>query len=95
MTTEITDPKLVKRWEIVKLINRSSCSFVHFYFQGLVTSSLLFLSDLEWILSESRAIKTELEEDPRKRRQIKDVMTSSLRSGGQYNPDDDDDDDSD
>jgi hypothetical protein len=55
----------------------------------------LFLSDLEWILSESGAIKTELEEDPRKRRQIKDVMTSSLRSGGQYNPDDDDDDDSD
>lgn len=47
------------------------------------------------VLSESRAIKTELEEDPRKRRQIKDVMTSSLRSGGQYNPDDDDDDDSD
>ena len=55
------------------------------------------LEDLEWILSDSGAIKTELEEDPRKRRQIKDVMTSSLSSGGQYsrNHDDDDDDDSD
>ncbi len=53
----------------------------------------MFFPDLEWMLSESGAIKTELEEDPRKRRQIKDVMTSSLRSGGQYNRDDDDDDD--
>ena len=55
--------------------------------------TLLFFPDLEWMLSESGAIKTELEEDPRKRRQIKDVMTSSLRSGGQYNRDDDDEDD--
>jgi thiamine phosphate synthase YjbQ (UPF0047 family) len=47
------------------------------------------------MLSESGAIFSTLEEDPRKRRQIKDVMTSSLRSGGQYNHDDDDDDDCD
>ena len=46
------------------------------------------------MLSESGAVKTELEEDPRKRRQIRDVMTTSLRSSGQqYDHDDDDDDD--
>ena len=59
------------------------------------TSLLLFFTDLEWILSESGAIKTELEKDPRKRREIRDVLTSSLRSSGQCNQDDDDDDDSD
>ena len=59
---------------------------------SVMLGTLLFFPDLEWMLSESGAIKTELEEDPRKRRQIKDVMTSSLRSGGQYNRDDDDDD---
>ena len=59
----------------------------------ITTSSLLFFTDLEWILSESGAIKTELEKDPRKRREIRDVMTSSLRSGGQCNQDDDDDSD--
>ncbi|XP_028404293.1 phosducin-like protein 3 [Dendronephthya gigantea] len=51
------------------------------------------LEDLEWMLSESGAVKTELEEDPRRKRQIRDVMTSSLRSGGQQYDDDDDDDD--
>ena len=59
---------------------------------ALVINYLFSFVDLEWILSESGAIKTELEKDPRKRREIQDVMTSSLRSGGQYNQDDDDDD---
>lgn len=50
------------------------------------------------MLSKTGAVKSELEEDPRKRRKINDMMSISLRAGGYHNGgddryDDDDDDD--
>ena len=59
-----------------------------------VTSSFLFQTkELEWKLSEIGAVKTDLESDPRKKKErVKDVMTMSVR--GQYrDPDDSDDSD--
>lgn len=46
-----------------------------------------FLAELEWILSQTGAFKSEIQEDPRPR--VKDVLFSKLRNG---NDDDDDDD---
>ncbi|XP_046854721.1 phosducin-like protein 3 [Xenia sp. Carnegie-2017] len=51
------------------------------------------VEDLEWMISECGAIKTDLEEDPRKKRQIKDVFSSSIRSSSKKYQDEDDDDD--
>ena len=48
---------------------------------------LVYDAELEWMLSETGAVETELEEDPR--RAVRDVMTSSVRN----TVDDDDDDD--
>ena len=45
------------------------------------------------MLSEKGAIKTELEEDPRKKRQISDVMSMAVRQS--YRDAEDSDDDSD
>lgn len=50
------------------------------------------VEDFEWLLSGSGAVKTDLEEDPRKRRRINDVMSVSLRTGGTYDDDDDEED---
>ena len=60
-------------------------------------SSCLFaltfsLSELEWMLSEKGVLKTDLEEDPRKKREIRDVMSAALRSG-YVDPEDSDDSD--
>lgn len=62
--------------------------FCLFYF------SFLFLIELEWKLSEIGAVKTELEENPWKRREIADVMKMTVR-GNYRDPDDSDDDDGD
>ena len=60
-----------------------------------VTSSFLLFQtkELEWKLSEIGAVKTDLERDPRKKKErVKDIMTMSVR--GQYqDPDDSDDSD--
>ncbi|EDO36673.1 predicted protein [Nematostella vectensis] len=45
---------------------------------------------LEWMLAEANAVVTDLEEDPRKKNAIHDVMTSSLR-GRAHDSDSDDD----
>ena len=45
------------------------------------------------MLAEKGAVKTELEEDPRKKHQIRDVMTAAVRAG--YVDAEDSDDDSD
>lgn len=44
------------------------------------------------MLSEAGAVVTDLEEDPRKKHQIHDVMTSSIRQRPLDSDDDDDDD---
>ena len=49
--------------------------------------------ELEWMLSEKGAVKTNLEEDPRKKRAVKDMMSSALkqsyRDAGDSNEDSD------
>lgn len=55
----------------------------------------LKIDELEWMLAEAGAVKTELENDPRKKHKIHDVMTSSLRQATVRNTDEDDDDDDD
>ncbi|XP_031552911.1 phosducin-like protein 3 [Actinia tenebrosa] len=47
---------------------------------------------LEWMLSEAGAVVTDLEEDPRKKHKIHDVMTSAIRQRPMDSDDDDDDD---
>lgn len=57
-----------------------------------VSSSTSSQLELEWKLSEIGAVKTDLKKDPRKKSQIKDIMSMSVR--GQYrDPDDSDDSD--
>jgi hypothetical protein len=46
---------------------------------------------LEWKLSEIGAVKTELEENPWKQREIRDVMTISVRDNYRDAEDSDDD----
>lgn len=46
----------------------------------------LYFSELEWMLSEVGVLKTDLECNPRK--QVKDVLLSSLRSGYSDNDND-------
>ena len=54
---------------------------------------LLFLFiELEWMLAEAGAVKTELTEDPRKKNKIHDVMESSLRQTYTRDSDSDEDD---
>jgi len=53
----------------------------------------LTLDELEWMLSEKGAVKSQLEEDPRKKRQIRDVMSVAVRQT--YHDPEDSDDDSD
>lgn len=45
------------------------------------------------MLAEVGSVKTDLEEDPRKKNKIHDVMTSSLRQANTRDSDSDDDDD--
>ena len=46
------------------------------------------------MLSEKGVVKTELDEDPRKKHQIRDVMSAALKkSGGYIDPEDSDDSD--
>jgi hypothetical protein len=52
----------------------------------------LTVDELEWMLSEKGVLKTDLEEDPRKKREIRDVMSAALRSG-YVDPEDSDDSD--
>lgn len=49
--------------------------------------------ELEWMLAEAGAVKTDLEEDPRKKNKVHDVMTSSLQQMNAKDSDSDDDDD--
>ena len=51
-------------------------------------------TELEWKLSEIGAVKTDIEENPWKKRQIRDALTVSL-SGNYRDPDDSDEDSSD
>ena len=50
----------------------------------------LTVEDLEWMLSEKGAVKTTLEEDPRKKKQIRDVMSDLYSSRTQDSDDDSD-----
>ncbi len=50
-------------------------------------------SELEWRLSESGAVQTDLEENPRK--QIQDQLLTSIRCSAPHTRDDDDDDEED
>lgn len=45
------------------------------------------------MLAEAGAVKTDLEEDPRKKNKVHDVMTSSLQQMNAKDSDSDDDDD--
>lgn len=53
----------------------------------------LKIEELEWMLAEAGAVKTDLEEDPRKKNKVHDVMTSSLQQMNAKDSDSDDDDD--
>lgn len=44
---------------------------------------------LEWILSQTGAVKTDLEEDPRGTSKVKDVMSSAIRDSSIYSANDD------
>ena len=55
----------------------------------------IVIAELEWMLSEAGAVKTDLEENPRKKNKIHDVMTSSLRQANVKDSDSDSDDDND
>ena len=50
-------------------------------------------TELEWMLSEAGAVKSELQEDPRKKNKIHDVMASSLRQANMRDSDSEGDDD--
>ena len=54
---------------------------------------LITLSELEWRLSESGAVKTDLEENPKK--QIEDKLMSSIRSSLPTHKDSDSEDEDD
>ena len=54
---------------------------------------LLHTAELEWMLSEKGAVKTELDKDPRKKHQIRDVMSAALKKSGYVDPEDSDDSD--
>lgn len=67
-------------WQVHKC---SVAQSIHWHFCSLaeepwVTSVLCVHSELEWRLAESGAVKTELEENPKK--QIEDKLMSSIRS---------------
>jgi len=49
--------------------------------------------ELEWLLSEQGAVKTSLEEDPRKKRQVRDMLSDAVKRS--YRDAEDSDDDSD
>ena len=51
-----------------------------------------FLIELEWKLSEIGAVKTDIEDNPWKKREIADVMKMTVR-GNYKDPDDSDEDD--
>lgn len=53
----------------------------------------LKIDELEWMLAEAGAVKTELEDDPRKKHKIQDFMTSSLQQAVSRDSDSDVDDD--
>ena len=52
-----------------------------------------FSSELEWLLSEKGAVKTTLEEDPRKNRKVRDVLTIGVKQRHRDAEDSDDDSD--
>ena len=70
--------------------NINFCSLLHVH--GHVNQKISTPAELEWMLAEKGAVKTELEEDPRKKHQIRDVMTAAVRG---YVDAEDSDDDSD
>lgn len=49
------------------------------------------LLELEWMLSEKGAVKSSLEEDPRKKRKVRDVMSEAIRQNYRDAEDSDDD----
>ena len=51
-----------------------------------------FSTELEWMLSEKGVMKTDLEENPFKKRKIRDVMTASLKKHRDGEDSDDSDD---
>jgi hypothetical protein len=53
----------------------------------------LTIDELEWMLSEKGAVKSELDKDPRKKHQIRDVMSAALKKSGYVDPEDSDDSD--
>ena len=54
---------------------------------------ILHTTELEWMLSEKGAVKSELDKDPRKKHQIRDVMSAALKKSGYVDPEDSDDSD--
>lgn len=53
---------------------------------------MVTVTELEWMLAEAGAVKTELDEDPRKKNKIYDVMASSLQQTNLRDSDSEDDD---
>ena len=49
------------------------------------------MTDLEWMLSEKGVLKTTLEENPRKKNQVRDVMALSIRQNVNRGEDSDSD----
>ncbi len=70
------------------LYNEYSTSIVLQYIIKIWRMLCVYFSDLEWMLAQVGAIKTELEENPRS--QVQDVMSSAIRSN--FNDDDSDED---
>ena len=60
---------------------------------SICSFSFQWFTELEWKLSETGAVKTDIEENPWKKRQIQDALTVSL--SGKYRDPDDSDEDSD
>ena len=56
-------------------------------------SPLFFKTELEWLLSEKGAVKTSLEDDPRKERKVRDVLTIGVKQRHRDAEDSDDDSD--
>lgn len=71
------------------LINASLCDIVH----ALLPVCMCMCIELEWMLSEKGALKTSLEEDPRKDRKVRDVLTIGVRQRHRDAEDSDDDSD--
>ncbi len=65
-------------------------SFVLSLIYRLAPSPFLVPPELEWMLSETGCVKTALEEDPRKSKKIRDVMSIAVKQNTYHDAEDSD-----